>query len=228
MRYVLESIAAKAALSIAVVITGSITLTAQTAANSKESSTTAAPTGQTQTVNAVQSGLWTIGVDPAKNSVRVANPESDPVPVKVVSNGPARQPFQRRIVVTIPAGYGVGSTQLHIPYGKRLTIENISAVARVPAGMNPYLQLLTFFDSGDGVFDPQDIAYHRLALVSQGDFYGNITSTANHKVLIFADEKVASNTGMEITFSFGVSGTVSQPATAEYAVSGYIEDKPTP
>ena len=180
-----------------------------------------------QTVNAQQAGPWTVGIDPANNTVRLPNTEADPLPVKIAASGPARKPFQSRVVVTIPAGSGVASAQLFIPSGKRMIIENVSAVARVPQGLYPFMQFLTYFDNGDTVFDAQDIAYHRIALVEQGNFNGQINSTANHKVLVFSDERVVNHSNLVVTVSFGVSATVTQPTTAEATFSGYLEDAPS-
>lgn len=55
----------------------------------KESAVNAAPSGGTQTVNAQQAGPWNVGIDPARNIVRVANTVAEAVPVQVV-NGAAR------------------------------------------------------------------------------------------------------------------------------------------
>lgn len=217
---------AKAIISFAIISGANNALQGQSTIT-RDSGTSAAPTTNIQTVNAVQSGLWTVGIDAAKNTVRLANSESDPLPVKITSNGPTRSPFQSRVVVTVPAGYGVGSTTLPIPVGKRMVIENLSAVARVPQGLHPFMQFLTFFNNGDTVLDARDIAYHRIALVEQGNFYGQITSTANHKVLVFSDERVAGNANLGVTVSFGISGTVTQAATAEVTFSGYFEDAST-
>lgn len=220
--------AAKTAQIVALLLVLSSALLAQSTSNSKEPTASAAPTGSTQTVNAQQSGEWTLGIDPAKNTVQLANSEANPLPVKIAPSGPARKPFQRRVIVTVPAGYGVGHTNMVIPSGKRLVIENLSSVARVPQGLWPYVQVLTFFDSGDTVLDAQDIAYHRMAFVEQGSLNGQTTSTANHKVLVFADEHVATNYNLGVTISFGISGTVTQATYAEVTLSGYIEDAPTP
>ena len=40
-----------------------------------------------RTVNAVQSGPWTVRLDQAKNTVRVAHTDVEPVPVKIMSTG---------------------------------------------------------------------------------------------------------------------------------------------
>jgi hypothetical protein len=40
-----------------------------------------APTANTQTVDARQSGTWTVGIDPAKNAVQLSNTTANPLPV---------------------------------------------------------------------------------------------------------------------------------------------------
>jgi hypothetical protein len=178
-------------------------------------------------VNAQQSGPWTIGIDAGKNTVQLANSEANPLPVKITSVGAARKPFQTRAIVTIPAGAGVGFTNVNIPVGKRLVIENVSAVARFPQGLQAFMQFLTYLDNGDTVFDAQDLAYHRISLVEQLNFNGQITSTANHKVLVFADERVGAHYNLVAAISFGLSGSVAQATSAEMTFTGYIEDLPT-
>lgn len=86
-----------------------------------------------KTVNAVQSGPWTVGLDQAKNTVRIANTEAEPVPVKIMPTSNGRKAFQARLIVA-PQGEGFASALMQIPAGKRLIIENISAVGRTPEG----------------------------------------------------------------------------------------------
>src|SRR5215212_716514 len=76
--------------------------------------TQAAGTSNTQTVNAQQGGAWSVGIDPTRNAVQLTNTASDPLPVKVVGNNPARRPFQKRIIVT-PTGTGNETVSLPIP-----------------------------------------------------------------------------------------------------------------
>lgn len=220
--------AAKTALPVALLLVLTASLFGQSGSTTKDTTTNAAPTNNTQTVNAQQSGVWTVGIDPVKNTVQLVNSEANPLPVKIAPSGPARKPFQKRVVATVPAGSGVVHTTMFIPTGKRLVIENLSAVARVPQGLWPYVQVLTYFDNGDTVLDAQDIAYHRIAFVEQGSVNGQTTSTANHKVLVFADERVVTHYNLGVTISFGISGTVTEATQAEVTLSGYIEDAPTP
>src|SRR5829696_2657966 len=121
----------------------------QQAADAKSApATQAAPTSNTQTVNAQQSGAWAVGIDPTNNSVRLPNTTSDPLPVKVVGGAPARKPFQKRVLLT-PLGTGFQTEFLPLPAGKRLVIENISVVSRCAEGQKMEINYFTYMDNGD-------------------------------------------------------------------------------
>jgi hypothetical protein len=178
-----------------------------------------------QAVIAQQGGQWTVAVDPAKNTVRIASSDTDPVAVKLVGGGSARKPFQVRVAAGIPIGGTAGDASLQIPAGKRLVIENISAIGRSQAGSRIEIQLFSFFDNGDGVGDNNDITFHRIALTDQGTFNGVATSSANHKTLIFADEQIGAG-----HFNIGLEVRLDTPATTsasgQVTLSGYLEDLP--
>ena len=214
--------AAKAVILFALVLVLTNSLFAQSEV--KKDSTVSASPGP-QTVNAQQAGSWNVGIDPAKNAVKVSNSTAEPLAVKVVGSGSSRKPFQVRIAAGVPLGSIADTAHLPIPAGKRLVIENISAIARSPAGTRMTIQLYSYFDNGDGVGDSGDITFHRIALTDQGTFNGVATSSANHKTLIFADEQIG-------TAHFGVSLEVrldalaTGSATGQVTLSGYVEDLP--
>src|SRR4051794_10464429 len=87
--------------------------------------------GATSNVNVVNTA--TVGIDPAKNTVQVANSASGPLAV-AVTNAPVRRPFQARVNLDIPDGANANSERLNIPVGKRLVIENVSALTFGPQG----------------------------------------------------------------------------------------------
>jgi hypothetical protein len=219
--------AAKSAILFTLVLLLTTSLFAQTNVT-KGTATNASPTVNTQTVNAQQSGVWTVGIDQTKNTVQLSNSQANPLPVKLIDSGSARKPFQARVIADVSVGGTAGNAVFPIPAGKRLVIENISAIARTPVGTKMQMHLFSYFDNnGDGVGDISDISFHRIALTEQGTFSGNATSTANHKVLIFADEQIG-------TGHFGVSLEIrlDTPATSfvqgQVTMSGYLEDLPTP
>ena len=215
--------AVKAVISFAFVLVLTNSLFAQSETK-KESTVNAAP--GTQTVNAQQAGSWNVGIDPAKNTVRLSNSAADPVAVKIVAGGSARKPFQVRFAAGVPLGSTGDTAHLAIPAGKRLVIENISAIARSPVGTRMTIQLFSYFDNGDGVGDSGDITFHRIALTDQGTFNGVATSSANHKTLIFADEQIgAAHFGVSLEVRLDTLATGS--ATGQVTLSGYVEDLPT-
>ena len=160
-------------------------------------------------------------VDSAKPSIRQVNSSAESVSTKAVKE-PERKPFQFRMFAS-PAGTAFDTQSLPIPAGKRLVIENISAVARCPEGFRMEINFFCYLDNGDGVGDTADITFHRIALTDQGTFNGTATSTANHRVLVFADEVIGT-----AHFGLGISARLTGTATgfvqAQVTFSGYLED----
>src|SRR5215210_1314171 len=111
--------AVNAATLFALVLLLNISSFAQTDAK-KETAANASPTVNTQTVNAQQAGPWTVGIDPTKNTVQLSNSPANPLPVKVVDGGPARKPFQARIVAGVDVGGIFATSFITVPAGKRL------------------------------------------------------------------------------------------------------------
>lgn len=115
----------------------------------------------------------------------------DRTAARVGDSGTTRRAFQARAIVT-PQNEGFQSVFLPIPAGKRLVIENISAIARSPEGLRMEINFFTYLDNnGDGTGDGADITFHRIALTDQGTFGGTAISSANHKVLVFAESSSA-------------------------------------
>lgn len=219
MKNIIKQNAAIAALIIAL----GTSLFAQSA---KETAPAAAPS-QPQTVNAQQAGVWTVGIDPAKNAVKLLSSDVEPVAVKLVGSGTGRKPFQTRISANVDTGSTANSAYLAIPAGKRLVIENISAIGRTAPGTRMQMQFFSYLDNGDGI-DGNEIVFHRIALTDQGVFNGIATSSANHKVLIFADEQIGtSHYGLvlEVRTDLPAAGGITQ---GQITLSGYVEDLPTP
>src|SRR5829696_5025166 len=84
----------------------------------------------------------TVGIDPAKNTVQVANSASGPLAV-AITNRPVRRPFQARVNLDISDGGNADFERLHIPVGKRLVIENVSALTFGPQGQGLLLNFTT-------------------------------------------------------------------------------------
>ena len=217
--------AAKAVINCALILAASSLLNAQTA-TTRDGGQSAAPSTNTQTVNAQQSGPWTVGVDPVRNGVKVLSTDSEPVTVKLVGTAAGRKPFQTRILANVTDGSTANTVHMNIPAGKRMVIENISAIGRTGPGIHMQIQLFSYLDNGDGVGDSNDITFHRIALIHQGVFNGITTSAANHKVLVFADEQIGT-----AHFTIALQVTLDAPATGglnqgQVTLSGYLEDLP--
>lgn len=176
----------------------------------------------------------TIGAQPTASggntqAVRVTNTDTEPVPVKIIPMSNGRKAFQARIIVQ-PLGNGFQTQFLQIPAGKRLVIENVSVITRSPQGMRMETNYFTYIDNNnDGVGDIADITFHRAALLDQGLFDGVQIASANHDVLVFADELIGTQ-----HLQVGVQARLNGPlpsgafAQAQYTFSGWVEDIPTP
>ena len=217
--------AAKTAMLFSLFLIAAGSIIAQTPGTTKAAATNLSSAASPQTVNAQQSGPWTVGIDAAKNSVRIANTDADAVTVKLTGNGAGRKPFQFRLSANAP---DQSTAFYHIPAGKRLVIENISAIARTDPGLHMLIDMFSYYDDGDGVGDSGDITFHRIALTDQGTFAGHATATANHKVLIFADERIGTE-HFGLTLQVRLDGTpVGSTNQGQVTFSGYMEDLPTP
>ena len=222
--------ALSALLSIAFVLASAVAALGQQTGDAKTGAVTqAAGASNVQTVNAQQGGAWAVGIDPAKNTVQLPNTTSDPLPVKVVGSNPARRPFQKRVIVQ-PLGTGNQTAFLPIPAGKRLVIENISVISRCAEGQKMEINYFTYMDNGDST-STDGIAYitfHRVALTDQGTFDGMAIATANHKVLVFADEQIGDK-HFQVVVTARLNGSPASGITtqAQITFSGYLEDLPT-
>ena len=155
---------------------------------------------------------------------RTTGPTSLPT-VSDTKDAAGRRPFQAR-VFSSPTANGFETSFLPIPAGKRLVIENVSAIARSPEGFKMEINFFTYYDNnGDGVGDVADITFHRIALTEQGTFGDISIASANHKVLVFADE-VIGTTHFQVGVSARLNGVSAVPGQAQVTFSGYVEDLP--
>jgi hypothetical protein len=166
---------------------------------------------------------WAAGIESATNTVRPANA---PTESRSTEKNPAeRRAFQARVIVG-PTNTGIQTQLLAIPAGKRLVIENLSAIARCPEGLRMEINFYTYLDNnGDGVGDISDITFHRIALTDQGTFSGTAISSANHKVLVFADEQIGTS-HFQVVVQARLNGATTGFAQAQVTFSGYLEDLP--
>jgi hypothetical protein len=170
----------------------------------------------------------TVGIDPAKNTVRLPNTPADPLAVKLAGE-PARRPFQMGVNVAIQPGATSSFARLPIPAATRLVIEDVSAVTSQPQGQPLFLKFTTAVDDALAVGDENAFEDHSLVLSAQGVFNGSERSTAHERTMIFADESVQTTSGtlsgLEIRVELARGGSIGT-ASVRITFSGYIEDLP--
>jgi hypothetical protein len=176
--------------------------------------------GSTPAVAAQQSGKQPSEIDYTNETPSLANPQT------TKKDNTERRPFQARVAVS-PQGNGFQGALLPIPAGKRLVIENVSAIARRPEGLLMEINFFTYYDNnGDGVGDSADITFHRIALTDQGVFDGTAISSANHKVKVFADERIGTS-HFFVVLQARLNGSTTGFTQAQVTFSGYVEDLPS-
>jgi hypothetical protein len=139
-----------------------------------------------------------------------------------------RRPFQKTIHLTIPEGSSFGESEIAIPAGKQLVIENVSA--RSKGRVTPSMSFTTWYDdNGNGLADAGDESVHDVTFTLQNERYeapSLFTWTANHRVLVFAAERIG-----ETHFGVKMAVQTSYPviegnADLRLVLSGYLEDLP--
>jgi hypothetical protein len=173
----------------------------------------------TPNVNVVN--VPTVGIDATHNLVRLPNTQADPLAVTVVGDA-VRRPFQVGVNVLISPGGNADFTRIEIPAGKRLVIEDVSAVTFQPEGQGLLLNFVTGLEDLVAVTGQDEFETHNVILVSQGLFNGLERSVAHQKMLVFAEQ--LSGVGIILQMS---RGSVTGTAGARVTFSGYVEDLPT-
>jgi hypothetical protein len=186
-----------------------LVLTNALLAQSANKETNSAAAANPQTVNAQQAGSWTVGIDTAKNSVRVTNSVAEAVPVQIV-----RQSYHTKIVMSIFGGGPSSGTEtsINVPEGKRMVIEGISATAEVPAGERATLQVLSYADGTAGSW-----IYQYIPLSDQGTFGTISVLSGNHKTYASAVGRITLRARPTWTGPNGSSSVM---------ITGYLEDLP--
>jgi hypothetical protein len=170
----------------------------------------------------------TVGIDPAKNTVQVANAASGPLAVVVTSTA-VRRPFQARVNLQIADGANADSKHLDIPAGKRLVIENVSALTFGPQGQGLLINFTTAVQDTVGDNAVGGFENHDVVLTSQGIFNSLERMAASQNTLAFADETVQTPngilTGLDVVVNLS-RGTLTGTAGARVTITGYVEDLP--
>jgi hypothetical protein len=132
----------------------------------------------------------------------------------------ARTTFVKRVTLNLN-GLGVNIVAMQIPRGKRLVIENVTALVRSPETQRVEVNYFTYQNNGGAA----DKTIHRLALEKQASFKDSAIFAASRNAAVMADEQIGSE-----HFSVGISariiGGTASYAQAQFTFSGYLEDLP--
>jgi hypothetical protein len=149
-----------------------------------------------------------VGIDPASNTVQLANTTANPVPVFNLND--ASQPFQVGAGIT-QSGTNVSLIDIAtVPAGHRLVIEFISTIGQVPPGQHVELmEIIT-------VTDPFGGATHELLVNAQPPAVsGDFLFRASQQVKLYA------NAGSQVKALFRRS-TSAGNATFGVTISGFL------
>lgn len=164
----------------------------------------------TPTVNAKQSGAWAVGIN-GTPTVEVGNAAANPVFVRDVDR-PTAQPFQREVTVTLTEGQGGMNTEISVPAGKLLVIENVSVFGTAPTDQRIQQFALLTHIAPDNVFHP-----HYFQFTKQDTGFGAYEYTVGEQTRLYADTPGA----LARVTRTPATGTV----TFRFIVSGYLVDK---
>lgn len=153
-----------------------------------------------------------VGIDPASNTVQLANTAASPVPVVNIND--AGQPFQAGASIT-QAGTNVSLLDIAtVPTGKRLVIEFISATGQVPVGQHVELMEI------NTVTDPFGGLTHQLLVHAQPPaVIGDSLFRANQQLRLYA------NAGSQVKALFRRSSNAGNGVFV-VTISGYLVDVP--
>jgi hypothetical protein len=131
------------------------------------------------------------------------------IPIRDVEN-PARQPFQRELQITIPAGSNGAAETFTVPAGKRLVIEYIAATVAVFPGQKGSLRIT---NTAGGT-----LASYDLHLEDEGvGFTGFAIFRVSQQIRIYADP------GSTVTVVVGSDGATLPVNIGELVtLSGYL------
>jgi hypothetical protein len=164
----------------------------------------------TPTVNAKQSGAWTVGIS-GTPTVEIDNAAGSAIAVRDVDR-PTAQPFQYEAVVTVEDGFQGGNAAIPVPSGKLLVIENVSAHGSAPDSQRIQTFSINTHVAPDNVLRP-----HYLQFTKQDTGFNSYEYTVSQQTRIYADTPSAS--------AYVFRATSSGTATFRFVVSGYFVNK---
>ena len=137
-------------------------------------------------------------------NVVVTNTAAQPVPTKD-QNNPAYQPFQWQGFVSVAAGSWYGTTTFQVPAGKRLVVEQISALVSITGGASGQIPRL---DLNTAAPNPQVNTFVPLVFVgSQANL--SVSFVAMQPLRAYADGSVLVEVARSQDINGGFSGTLS-------------------
>jgi hypothetical protein len=161
----------------------------------------------TPTVNAEQSGTWSVDIT-GTSSVQVVNPLDSPVLGRDVDQ-PARHAFQRGVVIDFATGKGIATAEFTVPANKRLVVEYVSAHIILTEGV--MFQFSVHTSAGDST------GSHFFAPMSQANFPDNYTISQQTRLYASPGSTVT----IEARRTFNPN---SLPDSGLATISGYLVD----
>ena len=154
-----------------------------------------------------------VGINPASNTVQLANTTASPVPVLNVND--ASQPFQAIGSITQNSGTNASTIVIaNVPAGKRLVIEHISATGEVPSGQRvTHFGILTLTLPVGGL--NHDLLVNEQPAAADGD----AVFRASQQVRLYAEP----GSQVQTTFIRNIS---TGQASFHMVISGYLVNVP--
>ncbi|MGB7068150.1 MAG: hypothetical protein WBD22_01530 [Pyrinomonadaceae bacterium] len=163
----------------------------------------------TPTVQAQQSGSWTVDLD-GTPTVNVGSSTADPVWVRDVND--ARQPYLSQTFADFAAGSPTASGNFStVPPGKRLVVEHVSVYGGIPAGQKLF-----------ALITRENNTNHAVVLHPQANFPafgGSDQFVASEEMKLYFDAGATPG-------AFANRNSTTGGGNLIFAISGYLVDVP--
>lgn len=163
--------------------------------------------GNSPTVQAQQSGSWTVGIAGTAN-VNVANTQSAPVYVRDIDR-PTAQPFQQNVELSAQFDNRVALGTITVPPGKLMVIEQVSGLVHRPDG--EFVELTVM----NNLVPEMDMSFIYLSAVPE-EGVPNRMYVKSQQVRIYVDDQASIR--LERNHTLGFLG-------GRFVISGYLVDK---
>lgn len=139
---------------------------------------------------------------------------NEPIPVQVVDDFAARNPFSRTFVRDFDFGSAGLRLEIEVPEGKRLVIEHVSVRATLPVGQKIRITLGTLVTAYDFV----------ATTVGTFPFFDSHSNPVEQDVLV-ASEQVRLYADRDVVFELDRNNAFGE-GKAIMSISGYLVDAP--